>query len=286
MPWSGELALVSYGVRIGIRADDPDILDRIPTYLPPGWQPCDPAGVELQYSLSTAIAEDDHARKFRLEADDEECVERLDAADILTVLESRVRGQIAARTTEQRLFVHAGVVSWDGQGIVVPGRSFSGKTTLVEALVRAGATYYSDEFAVFDPEGFVHPYPKRLSVRQGLGKRSARPHAEELGGAVGSGPVPVRLVVLTQYQVGAEWQPQVLSPGHALLEMVTHTMVARTKPGFVLSTLRPVVLNALSLKGPRGHAGRTAQAILQRLETTANDARRSPSACSGLEKSS
>ncbi len=31
----------------------------------------------------------------------------------------------------------------------------TGKTTLVKAMVEAGATYYSDEFAVLDKEGLV-----------------------------------------------------------------------------------------------------------------------------------
>jgi hypothetical protein len=34
--------------------------------------------------------------------------------------------------------------------------SYSGKTTLVSELIRAGATYYSDEYAVIDERGRVH----------------------------------------------------------------------------------------------------------------------------------
>jgi hypothetical protein len=30
----------------------------------------------------------------------------------------------------------------------------------VAELVRAGATYYSDEFAVLDSRGRVHPFPR------------------------------------------------------------------------------------------------------------------------------
>jgi hypothetical protein len=36
--------------------------------------------------------------------------------------------------------------------ILIAGRSFSGNTTLAAELVRAGATYYSDEFKVVDSE--------------------------------------------------------------------------------------------------------------------------------------
>jgi len=56
------------------------------------------------------------------------------------------------------IFVHAGVVGWQNRAIVIPGRSLSGKTTLVLALVEAGTDYYSDEYALFDSEGRVHAY--------------------------------------------------------------------------------------------------------------------------------
>lgn len=46
------------------------------------------------------------------------------------------------------VFVHAGVVGWRNRAIVIPRRSLSGKSTLVLALVEAGADYYPDEYAM------------------------------------------------------------------------------------------------------------------------------------------
>ena len=69
---------------------------------------------------------------------------------------------LTAYRAQDCLFVHAGVVGWQGKAILIPGRSFSGKTTLVKALIEAGATYYSDEFAILDRQGLVHPYPLPL----------------------------------------------------------------------------------------------------------------------------
>src|SRR5205085_11744707 len=63
-------------------------------------------------------------------------------------------------------FLHAGVVGWKGRAIVVPGSSFTGKTTLVREMLHLGATYYSDEFAVVDRSGLVHPFPRPLGIRQ------------------------------------------------------------------------------------------------------------------------
>jgi hypothetical protein len=124
---------------------------------------------------------------------------------------------MAAYLAEGYLFVHAGVVGWQGRAIVIPGRSFTGKTSLVTALVRAGATYYSDEYAIFDPQGRVHPYPRPLSIREEAGRKPRLYPVETLGGQAGQTPLPVGLVVVTEYQAGARWQPRTLSPSRALL---------------------------------------------------------------------
>ena len=54
------------------------------------------------------------------------------------------------RTT---ISIHAGVAVHRGRAIVTPGPAFSGKTTLIAALVRAGALYFSDEYAFLDKDG-------------------------------------------------------------------------------------------------------------------------------------
>ena len=78
----------------------------------------------------------------------------------VTLLDAQMRLFIAANARDW-LFVHAGVVAHGGRALVAPGDSFSGKTTLVRALLAAGATYYSDEYAVLDEAGRVHPYRAR-----------------------------------------------------------------------------------------------------------------------------
>src|SRR5208283_5118090 len=111
--------------------------------------------------------------------------------------------------------------------ILIPGLSCSGKTTLVAALVGAGATYYSDEYAVLDKEGCVHPYAKRLSIRVPDDKIRIRCRPNELGGTQGVDPIPVGLIVVTQYRIGASWRPRLLSPGRAVLALIDNTVSIR-----------------------------------------------------------
>ena len=79
--------------------------------------------------------------------------------------------------------VHGGVVGHDGRAILLPGPTGAGKSTLVAELVRRGALYFSDEYALIDGAGRVHPYPRPLLLRDESG--DGRPVlATDLGGTV------------------------------------------------------------------------------------------------------
>ena len=148
---------------------------------------------------------------------------------------------------------------------MLPGRSFSGKTTLVLELVRAGATYYSDDYAVFDARGRVHPFPRQLSIRENGAHVQDRHPVEALGGVAGELPLPVGLVAVTEYDAGvAGWRPRRLSAGHGVLELLGHAPAARRKPEAALATFERVTGTALVLKGRRGEAKRVAASILER----------------------
>jgi len=133
----------------------------------------------------------------------------------------------------------------------------------VKALVKAGASYYSDEFAVLDERGRVHPYPIPLVMRpdrDGTPRMTYR--AVELGGVAGVGPLPVGLVLLTRYVSGTRFRPRSISAGRAVLGLLANTLPARRRPGRVLDTLTQVVAQASVLRGTRGEAEETARHIL------------------------
>jgi hypothetical protein len=181
-------------------------------------------------------------------------------------LESNVQLYVA-EMSPRRVFVHAGVVGWRGRAIVIPGRSFSGKTTLTAALIRAGCVYYSDEYAVLDPAGRVHPYTRRLGIREGgPSGRATRYHAEELGGRRGAKPLPVGLVIVSQYKAGRRWRPRPLTTGEGALAMLKNTVSARREPQAALSTLRSALAHSLIFKGMRGEAEQVVDFIFETLD--------------------
>ena len=261
-------------MRFGVRADDPAVLERLAEFLPPG-AACVPNGVvERLYSIRTGagVAERRGLRRFRLlYADHARLARTLDAEELFERFEADLQLFVAA-STERRVFVHAGVVGWKGRAVVVPGRSFSGKTTLVAELVRAGATYYSDEFAVLDPAGRVHPYPKPLAVR-GAGHGQRKVSVDELGGSAATGALPVGLVVVSEFREGSRFRPRQLTPGQGSLALLANTVPARRRPLEVLETLERVVGTATVLRGARGEAAAAAARILERVSRSDGDSR-------------
>ncbi len=265
--WVAGIGFVAYGMRIGIRVSTPEVLARLPAHLPPELRPADSPLVDRLYSLRVGGTQG--ARKVRhlnlLYAGAMRLARTSDLEDVLDVLENDIQLYLA-ESARSRLFVHAGVVGWRGRAIVLPGHSFSGKTTLVATLVRAGATYYSDEYAVFDRQGRVHPYARPLSMRAEPGGSSRRCSAEELGGVAGTRPLPVGLIALSEYRPGEEWLPRSLYPGQGVLALLAHTVSARRRPAAALATLEQATSGASVLKGFRGEAEHAAAAILSSMD--------------------
>lgn len=235
-------------------------------HLPPVWSPASKPTVDVLYSvLVGGEGSRPGVRRFNLlYADHFRLCRSLNMEDLYRYFAADVQLRVAEEAPN-RSFVHAGVVGWRGRAIVIPGDSFCGKTTLVKELVRNGATYYSDEYAVLDRRGRVHPYALPLSVREGSSEHPAKYTAEELGGVAGSRPLPVGLVVVSRYEEGAQWRPRRLSQGRGLLALLASTVSARRQPQAALATMTEVVRQAAIVKGVRGEVEHAAMSILKSL---------------------
>lgn len=253
--WVASIAFSVYGVKLDVRVNNAELLDRLVNCLPPGAMRIDAARavVDLQISLSQEQSATGGPAQYRLYGETALLLETGDLDQLFEQVESTLNFAVAVKAPDH-LFVHAGVVGWRGKAIIFPGVSRSGKTELVAALTRAGATYYSDEFAVIDEQGRVHPYTKPLSIRRGEWLPRDRCTAESLRGRSGTEPLPVGQVVITGYQPGARWQPRRLSGGEALLALLQHTVLVRVRPELALNRLRRMLDGARALDGPRGEA--------------------------------
>ena len=253
LPWRAGIVASSYGVPLGIRSDDPALLLRAVEVLPTGWRQIDAGHADRLYSLLSPSAAHGYGdpERYGLFRD----ARRLPAAacrdEVLRTLEQDVHLHVA-EYAPAHVFVHAGVVGWHGRALVFPGHSFAGKSTLVARLLAAGASYYSDEYAVLDEQGRVHPFPRPLSLRIAEGTRRL-PHTA-YGAALGTEPLPVGAVVVTRYRSGARWLARPLSPGEAVLALFKHTICGCRRPVQALQVLREAMLRARAFTGPRGEA--------------------------------
>jgi hypothetical protein len=148
--------------------------------------------------------------------------------------------------------------------MVLPGLSFAGKTTMVAALVRAGAVYYSDEYAPIDENGLVHPYARPLSVRNHDFSRN-HTHVNSLGGVAGEQPLRISQIVATSYRPDAEWRPRQLTAGESVLALLSHTVPARSRPEQVMRHLTRAVDGAVAIESPRGDSDELAPLLFKEL---------------------
>jgi hypothetical protein len=255
----------AYGVRFGVRSNEPAVMEKLPDYLPPGWKPIATPIVDHLYSFRAGGRPRRGVREYDVVYSGLLGIARtLDRSVAYERLAADLRQQVAARA-RRAVFVHAGVVAWRGRAIVIPGRSGSGKTTLVAELIKAGAEYYSDEFAVIDVTGRVHPFAKPLSIRERGGNGARMEAVEALGGVPGTRPLPVGLVAFTEYRPRARWRPARMTRGRGLLALLAHTAPVRERPAASMAALERALESATIVKSPRDEAERLAPLLLESL---------------------
>jgi hypothetical protein len=251
-----QLAFEAYGMELRICTSSPELLEEIQPMMPPGWRRRPRASV--QHTVGLLEEGEDIYSVYHNGICIHDAPGRRYA---LMVMDAQIQGQVAFEAPEF-VFLHAGVVADDDRAIVIPGLSFTGKTMLVHALVETGALYYSDEFAVLDEAGHVHPYPKRLSLRPADGGRPVETDVEQLGGRVGEHPLRIGLVILAPYSPGAEWSPRKLSMGAGALALFEHAVPAQSRPEQTMRFLSAALKRAVILSGERGEADEFARVLL------------------------
>jgi hypothetical protein len=250
------VAVEAFGVTVAVTADH-EHLAAVSNLLPPRARAVKRPPERGHF----ALVKDTDDGLLRVVCDEQSLTEPFDLRLALGILDAEMCMYIALHAPDH-VFVHAGVVGVEDRAIVLPGRSFAGKTTLVAALVQAGAEYWSDEYAVLDAAGLVHPYPKPLSVRINDTRETDEQPVESLGGQAGDRPLPVAVIAFTRYRPGAGWELRARTAGEGAVKLLEHSIAARSRPEQVLAAVRRAATNAVVLEGERGEAGQAASALL------------------------
>ena len=265
-----DIYIESYGVRIRFSVNNRSALEAVEGILPvalPGdcFRFIEKTEVGHHFELILDPADEDKGCNFYRNG--RQVPNDHSRLDVLRGFESQIRLTVAEHAVE-RVFVHAGAVVWKGRAIIIPGNSFTGKTTLTAALVRKGAEYLSDEYAVFDEAGDVHPFLKTLSVRGVVDEfTQTEIPVEDFGGRRAHGKFPIGMVLITEFQAAAEWRPLRLTPGLGVLEMLPNVVPVRYDPEFTLKVLNRVAKRAIITKTFRDDAAKCAESVLDYFES-------------------
>jgi Rps23 Pro-64 3,4-dihydroxylase Tpa1-like proline 4-hydroxylase len=256
-----EVAFSCYGVEIRIvDAAGTDICRRLQDALPPEFAvPSPPGSTVVSYVVTAGIPPTTADQlAYRIARDGIDLFADQTEEGAFEWLREDIDSTVVQRS-RQMLFVHAGVVGWRGRAIVIPGPSHAGKSTLVAELVRRGAVYYSDELAVLDETGRVHPYRRTPVLRDDEPKpQDLRLVREDEPPQ----PLPIGLIVEGAYRPGVTWRPTVVRGARAVLPLIDGTVLACQDIARTLRIAARVAPTVVTLRGLRSEAADVAAHLL------------------------
>lgn len=220
------------------------------------WADASPAADDAPTLRVNTAAVDDHTT-FTLWAENSVFTVVESVPEAVLSLQSWVDDQVALLASGVTP-VHAGAVSWRGEGILLPGPSGAGKSRLVATLVQDGAEYLSDELALIDDEGHIAPYPRPVILRDESGRRQAV--APAVLGATARTRVPVRVILALRFEPGGAWSLRPLAGSEAALLLVANSP-RPLAPGRELPRGILAAAGAVAFQGARGDARETSARV-------------------------
>jgi len=263
--WTRRLSLSLLGVPVTVLADDRELGERLAVCYAR-------SGAEEGENALTARLER-AGTGWRIAVDGREPVRKDDAAEAVRALNHELMHGVMLRN-RRLYYVHAAVVEHGGRGILLPGLSQAGKSTLALAFLAAGARFLSDELLAYDASsGRALAFPRAVKIRDacvdyfpawkdaflGAGEGRFLPF-DALGGEIAP-HAAVHAIVLPRWSgpYGAtELVPA--SPGQALLELAASSLNFGTHRVQSLDFLSDLVAGArafrLAWREPHGAVAR------------------------------
>ena len=207
---------------------------------------------------------DQAAGEFRLAVGDDVVAAASEPLGLVRALIQVLDEAVVQRISSLRA-VHAGVVAWRGRVLLFPGATHAGKSALVTEFLRRGATYFSDEYALIDADGFVHPYARPLLVRDG-GDEQHPVLARELNAPIGAVPSRVGWIFALAYKPESGWSVNAMSQGEAVMALLGNTPHTLVDSPQMVSIFQRAVAEAQCFAGTRGDAADAVERIMQSID--------------------
>jgi hypothetical protein len=247
----------AFGSCIRFSSGDAESYSIIDRFVFPSFPRVAASGKEVDLEISLDRVED----KFRLTADGILCSSSISESETAANLIHVIDEKVVERLSTLRA-VHAGVVTWRGQGMLFPGQSHAGKSTLVAAFLQRGATYFSDEYALIDPEGRVNPYPRSLLLRNG-GAEQRPISASDHDAQTGLEPAPIRWIFSLQFDPEATLKITEVGQSLGMVLLLSNTPHWLERSPELMSTFQRAVSGARCFAGNRHTAEEAVDHILR-----------------------
>ncbi len=213
----------------------------------------------LYHDLTPADSADPHVtftigrkddRQFTLWRDDERLYQGESKASLANILVGETIHHLTDKS-EHGLTLHAAALCRDGSGIIMPGKSGAGKSSLCTWLLGRGFSYLTDEL-VYIPEGslFIEAFTRPINIKTHgieavsghfdfdanksetmasrhvtmIPHRLLNPHTE-------TGPVQLSLIIFPHHQAGVELALQRLTKAQVGLALMECLVNARNLNG-------------------------------------------------------
>ncbi len=270
LPWPVGKQLTVAGVPIAVRSSSERDWETIEGYLPTGRPLAGTRQPRIVYSFTPIDAPRvlEPANQHVLYRGTERLIRSKDLTAVLKTLSSDLHWQVAAHTRSS-ILVHAGAVAYQGRGVIMPGHSRAGKSTLVAALLRRGATYYSDEAALIDRRGLLHPLGEPIWLEPrgtpaGTPKQPLAPAA--LGARLGRAACAIQLIAFPEWAPHARRRVTPLAEPAVLASLLLHTLVGTAHPARTLTFLTRTIKDAMTVHIRYAEADDAAEVLIDLLD--------------------
>jgi len=249
--------IAAFGCTLRAAASCPDAYDILDRYLFPSL----PRLPQTAANPDLCIGIEEDGGRFLLFMGDLQVAAAARPFDLVPNLTDLVDECIVRRLTSVRA-VHAGAVQLGDRVLLLPGRTHSGKTSLVAELLRRGATYLSDEYALIDAEGQAHAYPRPLLLRNGKPGRTPL-LAQDCNAPVASKPAPIGWIMELQYYDSEDWSVIPVPQSHGSLILLRHTPHVLADAPDLLDRFQRAAAGARCYAGRRMDVAKAADEILR-----------------------
>jgi hypothetical protein len=258
--WSDKIAFECYNAKLNFRSDRSDVKDYLRKLLPDAVKIIDfdesnHAVVSFSVERESEIKGLYFGDELIMEIDEYDSSDLEFVADKITML-------LAQISLPEKFYLHAGAVVWNGIGILIPGESYAGKTTLVKEFIKAGAEYFSDDCIIIDADGYLLPFSRALAIRTEEGR--VFHDADYFGAKTGDTKAKLGLIIFTAFEKGAEWKPMSMTQGQAVLELMNNFYYKSSilqMPAEVIKILTRITGKTRLLHGKRDEADKVVEWI-------------------------